>query len=42
MKAALELKLLDMCEKLLPKTKESDNEPLKKLLKDIRKDLEGK
>jgi len=41
MKATLELKLLDMCEKLLPKTTERSNPELKKLLSEIRKSLEG-
>lgn len=39
---ALELKLLDMCEKLLPKTTERGNKGLVELLADIRKQLEGK
>ena len=37
----LELKLLDIVEKLLPKTQYADNKELKNLLKEIRKDLEG-
>jgi hypothetical protein len=36
---ALELKLLDMCDKLLPKTSESSNKALIQLLADIRKEL---
>lgn len=42
MKKALELRLLEMCEKLLPKTTERSNSTLTQLLVDIRKDLEGK
>ena len=41
MDKTLELKLLGIVEKLLPKTQYSDNKELKKLLKEIRKDLEG-
>ncbi len=37
---ALELKLLDMCEKLLPKTREHGNKTLVDLLADIRKELQ--
>lgn len=36
---ALELKLLDMCEKLLPKTTERSNKALIDLLADMRKEL---
>jgi len=36
---ALELKLLDMCEKLLPKTTERSNKTLIDLLADMRKEL---
>jgi hypothetical protein len=36
----LELKLLDMCEKLLPKTTERSNKALVDLLASIRKELE--
>ncbi len=38
----LELQLLGMCEKLLPKTTERSNTALLKLLSDIRKQLEAK
>jgi hypothetical protein len=38
----LELKLLAMCEALLPKTTERSNQTLINLLKDMRKTLEGK
>lgn len=41
MKKELELKLLQMCEYLLPKTTERSNTTLKSLLAEIRKDLEG-
>lgn len=41
MKKELELKLLQMCESLLPKTTERSNNTLKSLLAEIRKDLEG-
>jgi len=37
-----EMRLLEMCEALLPKTTERSNPVLKQLLTDIRKDLEGK
>jgi hypothetical protein len=37
---AIELRLLEMCESLLPKTTERSNETLKSLLKDMRKQLE--
>jgi hypothetical protein len=37
---ALELKILEMCEKLLPKTTERSNPALQTLLSDIRKELE--
>lgn len=40
--AKLELKLLEMCESLLPKTTERSNQALITLLKDMRKTLEGK
>lgn len=36
---ALELKLLDMCEKLLPKTTERSNKALIDLLAEMRKEL---
>ena len=36
----LELRLLEMCESLLPKTSEKNNKQLLDLLKDIRKNLE--
>jgi hypothetical protein len=36
----LELRLLEMCEQLLPKTTQKGNQELTKLLKDIRKSLE--
>lgn len=36
----VELRLLEMCEALLPKTTERNNETLKALLKDMRKQLE--
>jgi hypothetical protein len=39
---SLELRVLKMCEELLPKTSERSNETLKALLKDMRKKLEGK
>lgn len=38
----LQLMLLGMCEKLLPKTSEHGNQALITLLKDIRKQLEAK
>lgn len=38
----LEMRLLEMCEKLLPKTTEHSNSTLKGLLADIRKNLEAK
>ena len=41
MKKELELRVLEMCEKVLPKTSMSESATLKKLLADIRKDLEG-
>ena len=37
----LELKLLEMCEDLLPKTSQKNNKQLNDLLKEIRKSLEG-
>ena len=37
---ALELKLLEMCESLLPKTSEKNNLTLINLLKEIRETLE--
>lgn len=39
MKKELELKLLEMCMEILPKTTMRDNKKLKSLLEDIRKDL---
>jgi len=36
----LELRLLEMCESLLPKTTQKNNKQLIDLLKDIRKSLE--
>ena len=36
----LELRLLEMCEGLLPKTSQKNNKQLIDLLKDIRKNLE--
>jgi hypothetical protein len=36
---ALELKVLDMCEKLLPKTSERSNKALTDLFEEIRKEL---
>ncbi len=42
MKADLELKVLDMCEKLLPSTTMRSNKALKDLLNEIRTQLEGK
>lgn len=38
----LELRVLEMCEALLPKTTERSNAALKQLLADIRKKLEAK
>jgi hypothetical protein len=38
----LELRVLEMCEALLPKTTERSNTALKQLLADIRKQLEAK
>lgn len=38
----LELRLLEMCENLLPKTTEKGNKTLQTLLADIRKQLEDK
>jgi hypothetical protein len=38
----LQLMLLGMCEKLLPKTTERSNQALITLLQDIRKQLEAK
>jgi hypothetical protein len=38
----LELRVLEMCEALLPKTTERGNTTLKKLLSDLRKQLEAK
>ena len=38
----MELKLLQMCESLLPKTSERNNATLKALLEDIRKQLTAK
>lgn len=37
---ALELRLLTMCEQLLPQTTQKGNKELQKLLSDIRKELE--
>jgi len=37
----LELKVLKMCEKLLPKTIMANNKELKDLFKEIRNNLEG-
>lgn len=42
MKKELELRVLEMCEKLLPKTTERDNKALKDLLAGIRKELTAK
>jgi hypothetical protein len=39
---SLEMRVLEMCEKLLPKTSERSNSALLDLMKDIRKQLEGK
>mgnify|MGYP006872151924 CR=1 FL=1 len=36
---ALNLKLLDMCEKILPNTRMANNKELKSLLEDIRSEL---
>jgi hypothetical protein len=41
-KATLELKVLDMCEKLLPSTSMRNNKELAALLSEIRTQLEGK
>ena len=38
----MELKILQMCEALLPKTSERNNATLKALLEDIRKQLTAK
>lgn len=38
----LELSMLEMCEKLLPKTSERSNPDIKKLLAEIRKELGSK
>jgi hypothetical protein len=38
----LSLMVLEMCEKLLPKTTERSNQALINLLKEMRKSLEGK
>ena len=40
--ATLELKVLDMCEKLLPNTTMRNNKELASLLTEIRTQLEGK
>jgi hypothetical protein len=40
MNKVLEIKVLSICEKLLPKTSEYDNKEIIKLLADIRKSLE--
>lgn len=40
MRKELELRLLEMCEQLLPKTTQKGNKDLVNLLKDIRKSLE--
>lgn len=39
MKKELELRLLQMCMEILPKTTMRDNKKLKDLLEDIQKDL---
>ena len=39
MKKQLELRLLEMCLEILPKTTMRDNKKLKSLLEDIQKDL---
>jgi hypothetical protein len=39
---ALELRVLEMCEELFPKSPYKDNKKLKQLLIDIRKELEAK
>jgi hypothetical protein len=39
---SLDLKVLEMCERLLPKTTERSNAALIALLKEIRAGLEGK
>lgn len=38
---ALNLKLLTMCEKILPNTRMANNTELKNLLNDIRNELKG-
>jgi CRISPR/Cas system type I-B associated protein Csh2 (Cas7 group RAMP superfamily) len=38
----IEQQLLDMCESLLPKTTERNNQALKDLLKGLRKQMEAK
>lgn len=42
MKKELELKVLEMCEEILPKTTMKNNSKLKKLLEEIRNELESK
>jgi hypothetical protein len=42
MTETLERRLLEMCESLLPKTTERNNQALKDLLKDMRKQMEAK
>jgi hypothetical protein len=37
----LNLRILKMCEKILPNTRMANNTELKKLLEDIRNQLEG-
>jgi hypothetical protein len=41
MKKSLELKLLKMCEEILPNTRMANNRKLKELLEEIRNSLEG-
>ena len=41
MRKTLELKLLKMCEDILPSTRMANNKKLKELLQEIRNSLEG-
>jgi Zn-dependent M16 (insulinase) family peptidase len=41
MKKELELKLLEMCEEILPNTRMANNKKLKDLLEEIRNSLKG-
>ena len=41
MKKSLELKLLKMCEEILPSTRMANNRKLKELLEEIRNSLQG-